>query len=105
MWNKTQGKYCRIRAYAFCLTLAACSLFAPHRAYADRVILSPLGDTLPIESFKAEYITGRGSLPRDLAWFTISSSSGIELELQRAEVTSTTKQQYSLNIEYPQIAF
>src|ERR1041385_433891 len=96
MWNKP---------VLVCLLLMVCWLLPSGMARADRVILSPLGDTLPIDSFKAEYVTGLGNLSSDLSWFAVSSGSGIELELQRLSAITEAKNRYSLNIEYPQVPF
>ena len=90
---------------AVCLLLSLCCLFCSGGAQADRVVLSPLGDTLPIDSFRAEYVTGTNSLLGDLSWFAVSSSSGIELEVQRLTAATEDKKRYSFNIEYPQLSF
>ena len=99
----------RSRAHCFLsgvsvVALSIACLAPSGRALADRVILSPLGDTLPIDSFKAEFVTGTNPLLGNLSWLAVSSGSGIELEMQRLDRSSEGRKRYSLNIEYPQLA-
>src|SRR4051794_11977733 len=101
MLNRTLRTRGRTRCFlsgVFCLGLSVWGCLSSLSACADRVILSPLGDTLPVNSVKAEFVTGTNGLLGDLSWFAVSSSSGIELEMQRLERSTEARKRYSLNI-------
>jgi len=68
---------------------------------ADRIVLSPGGETLPENSFKTEAAFASASLQNNLSWFTYSSADGIELEFERQQMVMETKPLYAFNLEYP----
>ena len=83
------------------LCLLVFSGLAAAPASADRVVLSPLGATLTEESYKTEFAVSPNNDRNNRSWLAYSSPDGIELEMQRIEATSDTKQRYALDIEYP----
>ncbi len=85
---------------AVCLGMMVCGLL-PAPVRADRVVLSPEGDTLAPNGFKTEFIAGPGKGPDNLSWLQFSTPQGIELEAQRQDLETDSKKRYAVNVEYP----
>lgn len=85
----------------FGLSTAAVCLLAFSAARADRVLLSPQGDTLPPSSLKTEFALSPSKSDESLSWVQISTGQGIEFETQRASLVDDLKARYVLNVQYP----
>lgn len=70
-------------------------------ARADRSVLGPTGDTLAPDSYRAEFALDPLGRVQNRVWLQYSTPQGIELEMERFDLTGERKKGYSLNIQYP----
>jgi hypothetical protein len=97
---------CRIATHWLTFaTIAACFsvLTVPRYARADRIILSPDGNTLPANSMRGEFEISPYRNNGNLAWLQYALPLGIEIEVQRADLLPAPRALTSLNIQYPLI--
>jgi hypothetical protein len=72
-----------------------------NRGRADRIVLSPDGETLAANALRGEYEVSPYKHYGNLAWLQYSLPQGIELELQRYDLAPDPRALYSLNVQYP----
>ncbi len=70
-------------------------------AQADRILLSPQGDTLAPNAFKTEFAFDSSNSNVNLSWIQVANSQGIEFEGQRFGLGDGMKARYDLNVQYP----
>ncbi|HZT42657.1 MAG TPA: YjbH domain-containing protein [Chthonomonadaceae bacterium] len=84
-----------------CLVLCAMAAGWTCGARADRILLSPQGDTLPPNGFKSEFALSPSNTDYNLSWIQVSNSQGIEFEGQRIGLGGDAKTRYDMNVQYP----
>jgi hypothetical protein len=84
-----------------CLLLVAWAFSAGQKARADRIILSPDGNTLPPKGFKTEFAISPAQGNESQSWLQVSTAQGIELEAQRLSAPGVFNPRYNFNLEYP----
>lgn len=72
-------------------------------ARADRILLSPEGDTLPPNAFKTEFALSPSNTDYNRSWIQVTNSQGIEFEGERFGLGSDAKTRYDMNVQYPLI--
>jgi hypothetical protein len=86
----------------FAAVLSCCILlWSARHADADRVVLSPDGNTLPANALYGEFEISPYRSDGNLAWLQYSLPQGIEIEVQRADLLPDPRALYSLNVQYP----
>ena len=70
-------------------------------AKADRTIFSPTGETIAPNSLKTQFaISGEFKNP-NRNWLQYGSPGGIEIEVERLDLSTERKKGYALNLQYP----
>ena len=70
-------------------------------ANADRIVLAPSGNLLSPDTVKVEYFLAPNRRNESFAFFQYASPDGIELEFNRVDLASDSKNRYSFNLQYP----
>lgn len=70
---------------------------------ADRILLSPEGNTLPAKGFKAEFVSPLTRGAHSMSWYQVSNAQSIEFEAERSGAGSRFPAPYALNVQYPLI--
>lgn len=70
-------------------------------ARADRVILSPFGETLAPDGIKADFAISPRAGESNYSWVQFATHEGIEFELNRTDLRTDYKSRFAFNVQYP----
>ena len=80
------------------IMLCACSSSV---VKADRTIFSPTGETIAPNGLKTQFAISGESKNPNRTWLQYGSPGGIEIELERLDLSTERKKGYALNLQYP----